>query len=233
LALCGVAGAFLQAVTGFGGALVMAPALFATLDPRQAVVVAAILGIVQSAVMVVHGHADVLRGEIRRLLYPAGPGLFVGALILRVASAPALRVSVGVAVLAAVAAQHVLGGASLSRRAAVPVGFLAGVLTTSVTVNGPPMVLYLRGRPASPAQIRATLAAAFLVLAVVAVVPLAATGTLTAPPLRALAALAVAFPVGLAAGLRLAPRISDVVHVRASTWLLVALGAASIAGGLR
>jgi len=220
-------------VTGFGGALVLAPALFATMDPPQAVVVAALVGVVQSGVMAFHGRAEVLREELRRLLLPALPGLFLGAVVLRLASAPTLRVAVGVAVLAAVVAQRALGGLSLSRHVAAPVGFLTGALTTSVTINGPAMVLYLRGRRATPVQTRATLAAAFLALGAAAAVPLAATGTLQAPPLAALLTLAVVFPLGLAAGLRVAPRISDRVHARASTVLLVALGAASIAGGLR
>ncbi|CAA9544034.1 MAG: hypothetical protein AVDCRST_MAG79-2126 [uncultured Thermoleophilia bacterium] len=220
-------------MTGFGGALVIAPALFATLEPPQAVVTVVLIGLVQSGVMAVHGRADVLRAELGPLLAAAVPGLFVGAFVLRVASASALRVSVGVAVLGAVAAQAALRGLSVSRRVAPSVGFLTGALTTSVTINGPPMVLYLRGRGASPAETRATLGAAFVGLAVLALVPLAVTDTLQLPPLTSLAALGVALPLGLAGGIWIAPRIPDAIHARASTLLLVALGVASIVGGLR
>jgi uncharacterized membrane protein YfcA len=43
-------------------------------------------------------------------------------------------------------------------------GFLSGVFTTSISVNGPPLALWLEAERVPPAVFRATLAAAFLIL---------------------------------------------------------------------
>jgi uncharacterized protein len=44
------------------------------------------------------------------------------------------------------------------------VGLTSGVLTTSISVSGPPVVLWLEARGAGPEEFRATLAASFLAL---------------------------------------------------------------------
>ena len=95
----GALGAFVQSVTGFGGALVLAPVLFATMRPAQAVLLSALLGLAQSAVLLLRNRQEVLRRELRSLLAFAVPGLAVGVLVLRVASASTLRVAVGVSVI--------------------------------------------------------------------------------------------------------------------------------------
>ena len=233
--LAGVAalGALVQAVSGFGGGLVLAPVLFAVLEPAEAVLSLVVLGIAQTAVMVVAGRRHVLVAELRALLVAAVPGLAVGVLVLRAAPGEVLRVAVGVSVLAATAVRTIVAHEPPRRRAAVPVGFLAAALTTSVAINGPPLVLYLTARRVTPAQARATLAATFLALDGASVAALAVGGTLAAPPTAAAVTLAVAFPAGLAVGLRLAERVDANAYRRATTLLLLVLGVVAIAAGLR
>jgi uncharacterized membrane protein YfcA len=229
----GALGAFVQAVTGFGGALVLAPVVFATMRPSQAVLLSALLGLVQSAVLLVRNRDAVLVRELRPLLLFAVPGLAAGVVVLRVASAPVLQVAVGLSVIAATLARRMLApGTPTSQSAAGPAGFLAGLLTTSVTVNGPPLVLYLSGRRATAAQMRGTLSAAFIGLDAATLVALAVGGALVAPPLAAVAALALAFPVGQLAGLWLGPRLAEHVYAQAVTLLLYALGVASVVAGI-
>jgi uncharacterized protein len=43
-------------------------------------------------------------------------------------------------------------------------GFLSGLLTTSISISGPPLVLWLEAQALRPAEFRTTLAAAFLAL---------------------------------------------------------------------
>ena len=119
----------------------------------------------------------VLRHELRSLLAFALPGLAVGVLVLRVASTSTLRVAVGVSVIVAT-----ILGRALARGTLLPCaprlrpGFSRDLLTTSVTVNGPPLVLYLTGRRATASQMRGTLGAAFIALDAVAIVGLGAGG---------------------------------------------------------
>ena len=231
--LFGAVGAFVQTVTGFGGALVLAPVLFGTMQPAQAVLLSALLGIVQSGVLVRRYRRELLRGELATLLAWAVPGLALGIVVLRTAPSSLLRVIVGVTVIAATIARRLrTPGRPLGHAAAAPAGLLAGALTTSATVNGPPLVLYLSGRGATAGELRATLAGIFLVLDTLTLGALALGGALVWPPGAAVLALAVSFPLGLLAGLRLGDRMPAHHHARAVTLLLLALGVSSIVTGI-
>jgi uncharacterized membrane protein YfcA len=50
----------------------------------------------------------------------------------------------------------------LPRRAGWVVGFLSGALTTSISLSGPPLVLWLEGRGVSAEEFRSSLAASFM-----------------------------------------------------------------------
>jgi uncharacterized membrane protein YfcA len=82
--------------------------------------------------------------------------------VLAALSKESLQVGVGVAVVAAATWQ--LRHRSVVRIPAVAAGFLSGALTTSISVNGPPLALWLEAERVSPARFRTTLAAAFLIL---------------------------------------------------------------------
>ena len=89
-------------------------------------------------------------------------------MLLVVLSKAALQVGVGVVVVAAALWQLRHGAAALRLNALVA-GFFSGVLTTSISVNGPPLALWLEAERVPPRRFRATLAAAFLALDVAGV----------------------------------------------------------------
>ena len=72
--------------------------------------------------------------------------------------------AVGVAVIAAAGWQLQTTRPRLSPAAAWAAGFASGALTTSISVSGPPLVLWLTARGVRPEEFRASLAASFLVL---------------------------------------------------------------------
>jgi uncharacterized protein len=164
-------GAFVQSTTGFGFALVLSPALFAVMDPVEAVMALLVLGVALSLLVLFERgrpeHVD--WRALAPMLVAALPGLAVGAVALTQLSKEALQVAVGVAVVAVAAWQlrrRRRGGGRrrLSRGAGIGAGFVSGALTTSINVNGPPIVLWLEARGASPEEFRASLAATFLAL---------------------------------------------------------------------
>jgi uncharacterized membrane protein YfcA len=165
-ALAAFAGAAVQSASGLGFALVLSPALFAVMDPEEAVTAVLLLGAALCVLVLVESHRVATHG-LGRLLVPAVPGLVMGVLVLAALSKDALQVGVGVAVIAA-AAWNLRYRASVRIPAAVA-GFLSGVLTTSISVNGPPLALWLESERVPPASFRATLAAAFLLLDVAGV----------------------------------------------------------------
>jgi uncharacterized membrane protein YfcA len=177
LAVVAVAsGAAVQSATGFGFALFASPALFAVLEPYEAVTALLALGLALNLLVLADGGVGAVRWRaLAPLLAGALPGLAIGAVALAELSKPALQIGVGLAVIAAVAVQA--RARSRGRRRAhdsghwvasgLGAGLASGALTTSISVSGPPLVLWLEERRLSPGELRASLAVAFLVLNVI------------------------------------------------------------------
>jgi uncharacterized protein len=167
-AAAALTGAFVQSTTGFGFALVLSPALFAVMDPVEAVMALLVLGLVLSLLVLFEGgrpkHVD--WRSLTPMLAAALPGLAVGAVALTQLSKSVLQVAVGVAVVAVAAWQlrRRRRGAEPHQVPAGLAGFTSGALTTSINVSGPPIVLWLEARGASPEEFRSSLAATFVAL---------------------------------------------------------------------
>jgi uncharacterized membrane protein YfcA len=183
-AVAAFAGAAVQSATGFGFALVLSPALFATMDPVEAVTALLVLGLALNVLVLFEGgrpeHVD--WRALAPALVAALPGLAVGVVALTQLSKELLQVAVGIAVILAAGWQLRQRRAArrprLAPSAAWAVGFASGALTTSISVSGPPIVLWLEARGVHPAEFRATLAASFLALNLAGgVVLVAAEGT--------------------------------------------------------
>ena len=161
-ALAALLGAAVQSATGFGFALVLSPALFAVMEPTEAVTALLLLGAVLNVLVLLEGH-DVRWPLLPPLILPAVPGLALGAALLGALSREPLQIGVGLAVIAAALWQLRDRGVARRLPAAVA-GFTSGVLTTSISISGPPLVLWLEAQSLRPAEFRATLAALFLAL---------------------------------------------------------------------
>jgi uncharacterized protein len=235
-AVAAFAGAAVQSATGFGFALVLSPALFATADPVEAVTALLVLGLALNLLVLFERgrpeHVD--WRALAPMLLAALPGLAVGVVALTQLSKEALQVAVGVGVIAAEGWQLRRGRErpALPAGAGWAAGFVSGVLTTSISVSGPPIVLWLEARGVRPEEFRASLAACFLVLNLAGgAVLLGAEGTAAldagvVAPLLAL--VAAGYGVGLFAFRRI-DRERFFVLVLA---LVACTGAASIVAGL-
>jgi uncharacterized protein len=233
-AVAAFAGAAVQSATGFGFALVLSPALFAVMDPVEAVTALLVLGLALNLLVLFEGgrpeHVD--WRALAPILVAAVPGLVVGAVALTELSKEVLQVAVGVAVIAAAGWQLQARHVRLSPGATWIAGFASGALTTSISVSGPPLVLWLTARGVRPEEFRASLAASFLALNVVGgaiLLGAEGSGAFDAGQVALLLVLVVAgYGVGAVAFRRLdRERFFNVVLV------LVALtGAASVVAGL-
>jgi uncharacterized protein len=229
-AIAAFVGAFVQSASGMGFALVLSPALFAVMDPEEAVTAVLILGAVLCALVLFESRRVGTHG-LGRLLVPAVPGLLVGLVVLAALSKSALQIGVGVVVIAAALWQLRHGAAAL-RLNAVVAGFLSGVLTTSISVNGPPLALWLESERVEPAVFRATLAAAFLILDVAGIVLIVSReGFDVIDPCELgplLACVLVGYGLGAAGFRRLdAGRFSVIVSI-----VVICTGLASVAAGI-
>jgi uncharacterized protein len=176
------AGAAVQSATGFGFALVLGPALFATLDPYEAITALLVLGLALNLLVLLdRERPEGLRWRVLgALLLAALPGLGLGAVVLGLLSKAALQMAVGVAVIGAALLQWRAPAPGEAREpsllSACAVGLASGALTTSTSISGPPIVLWLQAHGTPPAEQRAFLAVSFLGLNLAGAAVLLAAG---------------------------------------------------------
>ena len=233
-----LAGALVQSATGFGFALVLSPALFAVLDPYEAVTTMLLLGPpLNLLVLLDSGRHEVHLSRIAPMLVASLPGLALGVLALEALSKPVLQVAVGAAVVLAAAWQlrhraRSAANAAGGRGVAWAAGLVSGALTTSISISGPPIVLWLEALGLRPAELRASLAASFLALNLAGGVVVVVAGGTGAVRLDVLAPLFVLTLAGHALGARAFRRLAGPRFSLISLGLVVCAGVASLVAGL-
>ena len=237
-AAAALAGAAVQSATGFGFALILGPAMFAVLGPKEAVSALLVLGFALNLLVLVDGRrARVQWRSLAPALGAAVPGLVAGALILTWLPKPALQAAVGAAVIVAALVQLRGRPAEVPHRSslgsACAVGLTSGALTTSTSVSGPPLVLWLEAQGLAPAEMRTSLSVCFLALNLAGAAALLAaggTGSLAgADVVLPLLGLVVA---GHLVGARVFRKLDPSRFRLVVLGLVVAAGAASVAAGL-
>ena len=223
-------GISVQAAIGFGFAFFVAPAAFAAFPPEQAVMLVLLLGVAINC-LVLFGErrrVDVARREVTILLAAALPGMLVGAWVVTEADRDLLQFLVGVVVLAGAGVQAIGPRSGTGHAPALEIGggFAAGALTTSVSVNGPAVLLVLTRIGLRGSALRDSLASALLGLSVLAapIVVVAAGGDRALPEGWVVLACVPTLLVGHRAGAAVFRRLDDDAHHR------VALIAAALAG---
>jgi hypothetical protein len=222
-----VAGAVLQAATGFGFSLLAAPLTFAAVDPAPAVGLLLLLATEVNLLTFFEARRPEWdRQATKVMLAFATPGAFAGVAVLRALPAVGIQIAVTLGILATLAARRGAG-----RRAHVPAwaaGLTAGALTTSTSTNGPPMLLHLLDRGATPGVVRDTMTVAFLGLGVLGGIALAVTGTPALPDAALVLGLIPAVLVAHLVGRRLFARLA--AGGRYEAVLNILLAVAAVAG---
>jgi len=218
--------AMVTAVAGFGFGLMSVPLMSLAIDLHSAVIVSSIVAVLANAVQAVlfRRHLDVRLGN--RLLAASIVGLPIGYLVYALVSDHVLRIALGVGVVAAVAAlARGLNLAHLGPRIDWLLGFLSGVLNTSISTSGPPLVFDLQARKLGPDQFRGTINYIFLLSGSLGLVLFVAGGKVHVHELRAGLIAAPALGLGMWVGLPLRRRFSP-ERFRTLVLILLLAGAA-------
>jgi uncharacterized membrane protein YfcA len=214
---------FAQGVTGFGFALIAVPFLVLVVDVREAVVMSTLLGLVNVALMALRLWRAAPWGTVAWLLLGSVAGMPLGLAVLVFMPEDGLRLTVGIVTVAMAAAlASGMRIPSTGPLAELAIGVVSGVLRTSTSMSGPPVVIYLQGRGQPPDAFRAAMTMFFLAGGLFSVGAFAGAHVITR---RALALSGAALPaVYLAnlAGHRLARRFDAPTFRRLVLALLVA-----------
>lgn len=197
LAAVGVAGAgVITGLTGFGFALVSVPLLLLVMDPPSVITSVLVIGQLTSTANAVTARRHVQVGVLRPLLPGAAVGMVLGSFVLGLLDASVLKLAAGLLVVAftlLLAVRRRARGRARPGRAAL-VGGASGLLTTTVGLSGPPVVLLVSGLLPDKDRSRATLAAYF---ALTSPLGLAALLLQRASPAHAWGAALLLAPVAL------------------------------------
>lgn len=193
--------AFVQVLAGFGFALLCMPIMTVAIPVEKAVVVSTVLSAITTSWQSWFLRKDAEVPLVRRLTISAYVGMPLGLVILEVVPDTSLKIVLGVSVLLATLMlarrldlRHVGNGMDVS------LGFVSGVLNTSLSTNGPPLVFDLQARHLDAARFRATISAVFALCNFGALALFIARGKITGEGLHAAAIALPAWFLGQVVG---------------------------------
>lgn len=197
-----------QSLAGFGFGLLAVPLMTLVIAPHQAVIVATMIGTVSTTLQAVIDRRFCDWSMAKRLSIAAYAGMPLGLYVFVVVSESALRFALGVVVLGAtVVLARGFSFKGHSRLMDWLMGGMSGVLSTSTSTNGPPLVFLLQARGLEPHIFRATINTVFALSNFVALILFASSGEMESNgALAALVALPFLF-LSLRAGYALRPRV--------------------------
>ncbi|MEJ2288083.1 MAG: sulfite exporter TauE/SafE family protein [Deinococcales bacterium] len=235
LALVAVTGAgVVTGLTGFGFALVSVPLLLWVMDPPSVVTAVLVIGQLTSSVNAWTSRQHVEGRILRTLLPGAVAGMVAGSYVLRVLDPTALKLTAAalVVVFTLLLAVRRRPGRRPPPAAETLVGGASGVLTTSVGLSGPPVVLLMSGALPDKHRSRATLAAYFALTSPLGLVTLLVQGSAPWHAWQAAAVLAPIALLGRAVGSRLHRSTPQGVFRVVSLGITLAAGLGGMAAAL-
>ncbi len=209
-AIAAVAGV-VRGITGFGGAMVMAPPLALLFGPAIAVPVVLLLESVAATPMLVQTRREVRWKVLGPILLAAILAVPLGSYVLVAADPLLLRRAIAVIVI--VFSLLLLRGWRYSGRqrtgTAAAIGGVSGAMLGATSIGGPPVILYLLSGPDPVASTRANLSLYVAATAFAGLLSLWAGGVLALSTFLAGLLLAPGYLAGLAVGVRAFARFDD------------------------
>jgi uncharacterized membrane protein YfcA len=189
--------AFMQIVVGFGFSLLAVPVMTLAIEPKVAVVVASITGIFVTGWQAWNERRNADKVLVKRMTIGAYVGMPLGLIVFLTVNDNALRFMLGIAVLVAVVLLAMrVNLHHVGPRLDFGAGFISGILSTSLSTNGPPLVFALQARQLPAPTFRATISAVFALSNIVGMALFIASGKITRDGLVASAVTIPAMFVG-------------------------------------
>lgn len=226
--------AFVRGVAGFGFALVSAPILLLLWSPKSVVAINLLLGIPSALIQWRYASREV---DLRKILPLAAGSLFgipLGVYIIKEIAPSALKVLIGgVTVFLAIPLILGLGVAFRRERlASSAFGFLGGILASSTSLGGPPVVLFVHNQNWRKEVIYSGLAVYFLFVCVCSIGAFLISGLIDVEVVVGAVSLLPALLVGLGLGIVVFSRVDAELFRRLSIAIVIAAGVLGILSGL-
>jgi uncharacterized membrane protein YfcA len=221
---------FMRGVTGFGGAMLMAPPLSMLIGPVPTVVTALILETAAALVMFPDAWPKINK---RILLYLTIPACFSvpigGYLLITLDPFIARKVIAGVVVVFSLGLLLGLRYSGPQRpQTSVALGGIVGVLLGATSVGAPPVILYLMSGPDPHAVTRANLTVFVTAISAIGLVMLVAAGAITKALAISAFLLCIPYLAGAWVGGLLFGRLADLAVRRIALFFTLTMGLVSL-----
>ena len=220
--------AFVQSIGGFGFTLFAVPLMALAIPLPEAVVAASITSLANVVVLTMRSYRDIDRAVARRFNIPALFGMPLGLWVLVRVDESTLKVALGAVIVILIVVLLRTRSAAQPRPVVESIaGLASGVLSTSTSTNGPPLVFAAQLRGMRPEAFRATLSFTFALQGSISLVAFIVAGEATrAAVLVAMAGLPLV-ALGQWLGVRTRPRVHGARFDRL-VYSLLALSAVSV-----
>jgi uncharacterized membrane protein YfcA len=216
----------MRGITGFGGAMLMAPPLSLLLGPVAAVVTTLLLETAAALVTLPDAWPKIRRTMLIYLTAPALITVPIGShLLLALDPAVARKAIACVVVAFSLALMLGLRYSGAPRNSiSLALGSLVGLMLGATSVGAPPVILYLLSGPDPPAVTRANLTVFVTMISGIGVAALLAAGAVTRPLVIAATILTIPYLGAIWLGSRLFARLSDLGARWVSLGLILCVG---------
>lgn len=219
-------GGLVQGCMGFGFAMVVAPPLLMVMPATTVVPSLVVASLLNTSTVAWHLRRHVERGMVGRLLGGAVFGLPVGIYLLKTLEGPVFKAGVGafMIVLAFVLLRGGFRPLREPRAALYPVGFASGFLNGSISISGPPVILFLSSQGLAREVFRGTIVTYFALSGVLALTGFIVSGVLTWEAAGFAAGMIPAVMLGTWIGIRLATGIPQRLFQRLTLLTVAGMG---------
>ncbi|MBN1389038.1 MAG: sulfite exporter TauE/SafE family protein [Candidatus Thermoplasmatota archaeon] len=225
---------FVQGLVGFGSGLIMVPILVLMIDPRVVVPATLMNGLVMNGVLAIEARRSIQSRRIAPILLGAVIGLPLGTFLLLILPGDILKVAIGSVIV--IFGSILLSGISIRMKKekviGVPVGFISGVLNGSISMSGPPVILFFSDLGVKKANFRANLVTYFFLLNILTLIAFAVAGLIHEEVLVLFAVTLPASLVGIYVGTRVSKVVKEALFRKLALVLVIAAGLLSLAMGM-
>ncbi len=114
----------------------------------------------------------------------------------------------------------------------IPVGFLSGILNGSVSLSGPPIILFLTNQGVEKQIFRANLTSYFLVLNIITIPTYLVSGIITKEVIKYSIYLLPGLILGVLLGIKLGNKVNEAIFKKLTLVLMIVMGILSIVSSL-
>lgn len=225
----------IQGATSFGFSLLALPLLGVFMPLKIIVPMLVIYCAIMNSIILykIREHIDIKK--IYLLIITAVVATPIGANMLITINEGVLKVIVGV--LVTISAVSFYFGYKVNikneKLAYIPVGFVSGLLNGSVSLSGPPVILFLTNQDTPKQVFRATLTSFFWILNIMTVVIFSFKRLITLEVLKFTGYLLPALIIGVVLGIKLGNKVEEETFKKLTTILIILMGILSIVTGIR